>query len=316
MMRAPFPYFGGKSAVAEIVWRILGQPAHYIEPFFGSGAVLLARPGCDFKKHTETVCDKDGFIANVWRSIKFHPDETAEWCDWPVNHADLMARRAELIKNESRLLDNLVNDPMWCDPVLAGYWIWAASCWIGSGLTCKTAIPELVKSKGVYKKSWQIPHLAYKGRGIHKKSYQNKIYFVLNQLSERLRHVRVVCGDWTRICGGNWQDNIGSVGIFFDPTYGIKANRTKNIYSQDSLSVADDVRDWCLSRGDMPSYKIILAGYFEEHKSLLDNGWTFKKWKAKGGYTAGKETQSGKNRLKETLFLSPHCSKFEQMKLF
>lgn len=41
---APFPYFGGKSKVADIVWQALGQPRHYIEPFFGSGAVLLARP--------------------------------------------------------------------------------------------------------------------------------------------------------------------------------------------------------------------------------------------------------------------------------
>lgn len=43
-MKAPFPYFGGKSTVAPIIWKALGQPKHYIEPFFGSGAVLLARP--------------------------------------------------------------------------------------------------------------------------------------------------------------------------------------------------------------------------------------------------------------------------------
>lgn len=43
-MKAPFPYFGGKSKIADVVWSALGQPAHYIEPFFGSGAVLLARP--------------------------------------------------------------------------------------------------------------------------------------------------------------------------------------------------------------------------------------------------------------------------------
>ena len=30
---APFPYFGGKSKIADIVWRALGQPKHYIEPF-------------------------------------------------------------------------------------------------------------------------------------------------------------------------------------------------------------------------------------------------------------------------------------------
>ena len=152
LLKAPFPYFGGKSSVAHKVWDALGNPRHYIEPFFGSGAVLLARPGYDPIRDTETVCDSDGFLANVWRSIQFSPHETAKWCDWPVNHADLAARKKELLKNESRLLENLIADPKWHDPLLAGYWIWAASCWIGSGLT----------SLG------QRPHVSNGGMGVHK----------------------------------------------------------------------------------------------------------------------------------------------------
>jgi DNA adenine methylase len=93
MLKAPFPYFGGKSQVAGRVWSALGRPMHYLEPFFGSGAVLLSRPKYDQYLHTETVCDADGHIANVWRSIQSDPDEVAKWCDWPVNHADLIARK-------------------------------------------------------------------------------------------------------------------------------------------------------------------------------------------------------------------------------
>lgn len=40
---APFPWFGGKSQVASIVWDRFGDVLNYIEPFFGSGAVLLGR---------------------------------------------------------------------------------------------------------------------------------------------------------------------------------------------------------------------------------------------------------------------------------
>jgi DNA adenine methylase len=109
MLKAPFPYFGGKSVVAHKVWYALSDARHYIEPFFGSGAVLLSRPGYNNKIHTETVCDKDGFVCNVWRALKFNPDEVAKWCDWPVNHADLSARKKELIKNEDRLLQNLTD---------------------------------------------------------------------------------------------------------------------------------------------------------------------------------------------------------------
>ena len=40
------------------------------------------------------------------------------------------ARKKELLKNENRLVENLIASPEWHDPVMAGYWIWAASCWI------------------------------------------------------------------------------------------------------------------------------------------------------------------------------------------
>ena len=43
-LRAPFPYFGSKYDVADVVWEALGDPANYIEPFAGSLAVLLGRP--------------------------------------------------------------------------------------------------------------------------------------------------------------------------------------------------------------------------------------------------------------------------------
>lgn len=67
-LKPPFPYFGGKSKVASIVWQALGQPKHYIEPFFGSGAVLLNRPDWTAGM-VETINDKDSFISNVWNEL-------------------------------------------------------------------------------------------------------------------------------------------------------------------------------------------------------------------------------------------------------
>ena len=40
--------------VADIVWQALGQPKHYLEPFCGSAAVLLARPNPK-REYVETV---------------------------------------------------------------------------------------------------------------------------------------------------------------------------------------------------------------------------------------------------------------------
>ena len=301
-------YFGGKSIIAPLVWQALGQPKHYIEAFFGSGAVLLARPDYDPSKNIETVNDKDGFVCNVWRAIQFSPDETAKWCDWPVNHADLSARKRELIKNEGRLLEGLTADPKWHDPIMAGYWIWAASCWIGSGLTSPNAIgqrPHLTDGgKGVHAIGKRPQLAGWSGKGVHKPSAQNDaIYDWFAQLSARLRRVRVVCGDWTRVCGGNWQDKIGDVGIFFDPPYGV-GDRDTSLYHHDSTSIAADVCKWALERGERESYRIVIAGY-EEHAELLNHGWTSERWKTQGGYSnIGGDNQ---NKKRETLYFSPHC---------
>ncbi len=38
--KTPFPWFGGKADAAPAVWQALGDVPHYVEPFFGGGAVL------------------------------------------------------------------------------------------------------------------------------------------------------------------------------------------------------------------------------------------------------------------------------------
>src|SRR5689334_19180994 len=43
-LKAPFPWFGGKSRVASLVWERFGEVRNYVEPFAGSLAVLLGRP--------------------------------------------------------------------------------------------------------------------------------------------------------------------------------------------------------------------------------------------------------------------------------
>ena len=60
-LAAPFPYFGGKRRAAPAIWRALGDPSGYVEPFAGSAAVLLARP--EFKgRRVETINDADGYL--------------------------------------------------------------------------------------------------------------------------------------------------------------------------------------------------------------------------------------------------------------
>ena len=308
ILKAPFPYFGGKRSVAGKVWSALGDPKRYIEPFFGSGAVLLNRPKTSHEPVWEIVNDKDGFVANAWRSIQLSPDETAKWCDWPVNHADLMARRAELLRNEERLLDNLIADPTWHDPIIGGYWIWAASCWIASGLTASGAEPKLGKSNGVNAARCKVPRLTANSGVVHRLD----IYQCFADLSARLRNVKVVCGDWSRVCGGSWQALSGQIrilcGMFFDPPYGVE-DRDTSVYHHDGTTVAGDVMEWVRERGASPDFRIVLAGY-EEYADLVENhGWWSDGWNARGGYANQGKGQGKENAKRETLYFSPHCIK-------
>jgi len=118
-----------------------------------------------------------------------------------------------------------------------------------------------------------------------------------------------VCGEWNRVCGGNWQNKFGSVGVFLDPPYAVK-DRDAGVYHKDSVSVAHAVWQWCMERGSEKDYRIVLAGY-EEHEELLEHGWAKEGWKTQGGYSAtarkGAETQGKANSKREVLYFSPHC---------
>ncbi len=75
-MKPPFAYFGGKTILAERIAATFPPHGHYVEPFAGSLAVLLAKPA----SRMETVNDLDGALVNFWRVLRDRPDELARVC--------------------------------------------------------------------------------------------------------------------------------------------------------------------------------------------------------------------------------------------
>ena len=131
-MVAPFPWFGGKSRAAPLIWSAIGADVpNYVEPFAGSLAALLARP--NKRIGTETVNDADGFLANFWRALAADSDAVAAAADWPVSEVDLSARHMWLVARREALTGRLQVDPDYYDVKIAGWWVWGICSWIGSG---------------------------------------------------------------------------------------------------------------------------------------------------------------------------------------
>ena len=72
-MKAVLKYPGSKWSLAK--WIISHFPEHhsYLEPFFGSGAVLFNKP----RSNIETVNDLDGNVVNLFEWIKKDPERLA-----------------------------------------------------------------------------------------------------------------------------------------------------------------------------------------------------------------------------------------------
>ena len=357
-LAAPFPYFGGKRRAAPIVWRALGDPAGYVEPFAGSAAVLLARPAFTGRR-VETINDADGWLVNTWRAIQHDPASVASHALGPVSEIDYHARLAWLQERRTPELPAwLEGDPEAFDAKAAGWWLYVLSCGIGDpfgpgpwrviegALTDTRKLPHLGDAgRGITRKlphlgnagrginrelphlgdagrgiNRELPHLGDAGRGINRKLPHlgdagkgdlGRLSAYLQALADRLRRVRITCGDWRRVVtpsvhrAGTGGD--GSRAIFLDPPYATSGD----LYAASSDGIGEQVREWCTTAP--ASLRIILCGYDDEHDALLRHGWTVTD--GKSGRGAGYSTNAANGR-RERLWMSPACIPIAQPGLF
>lgn len=332
MLKAPFPYFGGKSLASKMIWEHFGDVDNYIEPFFGSGAVLLNSPN----DITCTVNDINGFVVNFWRAIQADPYQTAYWADNPVYETDLLARHIWLVNQSSELLKKIQADPDYYDCKVAGWWAWGASCWIGTGWCdgkgawnvnedgtdvfkmdknrnkdkgCKSKILYLTsKGTGLCKTGVQskIPLLGHQGQGVNKTGFSSDTLIKgkrlepwFEELSLKLRKTRVVCGDWKRITTKSVTKAHGISAVFLDPPY----TKGDAMY-ETGETIPNEVRQWCIENAQDTSYRIAVCGHDGEHDELLEHGFYKEHWKANRGF----DTKSTSYQ-EETIWFSASCSK-------
>jgi DNA adenine methylase len=335
-LAAPFPWFGGKSGACKTVWSAFGDVANYVEPFAGSAAMLLGAP---LGKRIETINDADGFVANFWRAIAHDPDAVAHHADWPCNENDLFARHSWLVRQAQNLTERLHADPDWFDAKIAAWWCWGAANWIGSGwcggdgpwihdgekIVDSRQLPHLGDAgQGINRQlphlgdagqgiNRQLPHLGNAGRGINRQlphlgnagrgDRRQFIFDWFSHLYDRLRDVRVTCGDWQRVCKDSVTTRHGLTAVFLDPPY------TKGAMDYTAKGVGSDlamqVQQWCAKNSQNKLLRIVLCGHKEEHDALLKHGWTIRTWAARKGYAITEEAVE--NSASETIWCSPDC---------
>jgi DNA adenine methylase len=325
LIRAPFPWFGGKARVASLIWDRLGWDiGTYVEPFAGSCAVALNRP--DKFKGWITLNDIDGNISNFWRAMEQAPEEVAIHASSPVNECDLHARHLWLVNNAQKLTSRLMADPDYFEPKTAGWWAWGLCLWIGHGWCSgqggwmaqedEEGISALVAlgngGRGVAR---QLLHLGDGGQGVAKKlphlgdggKEAQRLEFLntwFAKLSDLLYDSRTCCGSWERVLSVGTMTRNGIAGILLDPPYSL----TDAVYTHDSKSISGEVREWALANGENPLLRIALCGHTAEgHEILESHGWKVAKWNS-SGYQGGDD--------RERIWFSPHCISPEMGGLF
>ena len=292
VLKAPFPYFGGKSRVAGVVWERFGDVPNFVDPFAGSLAVLLNRP---HEPGTETVNDLDGWLCNFWRAVRQDPDRVAAWADWPVSELDLHARGDWLFyrPGAAGFVERMRADPDYYCVKTAGWWVWGACSWIGTGWGPRAG-------RGVHR---QLPHVGDAGQGLTD---------YLHALAARLRRVRVVCGDWSRVTGPSVTTRHGTTAVLLDPPYG--DGKMEYAAGGNRSGVHLGVRDWAVANGDDPALRIALCGY----DGLFDMpaSWECVAWKNRGGYGSQGDGEGRANASRERVWFSPHCLKPDAPDLF
>jgi hypothetical protein len=120
-----------------------------------------------------------------------------------------------------------------------------------------------------------------------------------------MRDTRVCCGDWARVCQSSATFRHGLTGVFLDPPYSVEDACT-TVYGQENLTVAGDVRKWCIENGSNEKLRIALCGYDVEHGELEAHGWRVHAWKTAGGYSSQNSNGSA-NSKRERIWFSPAC---------
>lgn len=350
-LRAPFPYFGSKYDIAAEVWARLGDPANYVEPFAGSLAVLLSRlrPGKveTVNDYDGLVVNFWRAVQAAPEDVAVNADDAVHEATLHAWHRKLVSSAPDLrqrLFDDPEYFDAKVAGRWawgasawlgsgWCDGTLPqrkpkmdgdsgrarnGHGVHRTE--LSADIKLHQTRPHL-STAGMGVHASQLPHLSGGGeagvgygRGVHSRAgrqFDGLTAWML-ALGERLRFVRVCCGDFARVLTPAVTTSHGLTGVFLDPPYDRRRRATRIYSSEEAKStkhedtVAQRAARWAIENGHNPLLRIALAGLNGEHDMPPD--WFMLSWETGGGY--GNQSANGrglKNAAAERIWFSPTC---------
>ena len=242
---------GGKRRWAEKIWERLGNPDNYIEPFYGSGAVLLHR---DKPCAREVISDISPHIVNFWRAVRAEPLDTALAADYPTYHDDLHARHKWLILWAREFGERVQSDESFYDTAAAGWWVWGICSWIGGASWCidrgdvavsnsiQKTIANPSSGGGVQAQRVNIPRVQGRDLAEHIIGSGTRLQGWFDLLSRRVADVRMINGDWKEALDQSLINSSDTTAVLLDPPYKMD-KRVASLYQSDANKASDAVAD-------------------------------------------------------------------------
>jgi DNA adenine methylase len=232
-MKPPFAYYGGKTTLAPKIAALLPEHDHYVEPFAGSLAVLLAKGPAD----RETVNDIDGDLVNFWRVLRDRPGDL---------------ERAARLTPHSRAEYELSKDVGGADELERARRVWVR---LTQG-----------RSNSMKPTGWKTDKNC--GPGLSRPEYQASYAARMAGVAERMRRVSLENRDALELIRD--YGTAPGVCIYADPPYlgtTRAANYRHEVLTADAhMELADALRDCkasvVLSGYDSPLYEQLFSGWY------------------------------------------------------
>ena len=95
-MNPPLTYYGGKQLLCKYILPLIPPHKHYIEPFFGGGAVFWAKP----PSIQETINDTNSLVVNFYKQVKNNFDALDKLVKSSLYAEDLHGKAKNIYKNK------------------------------------------------------------------------------------------------------------------------------------------------------------------------------------------------------------------------